>query len=71
MSTSTNTTSLEGSTVALIAAAVSLAVHGQHRIVSIHESSKENTLQLEVPVFILNPWSMEGRSQHFGSHKVR
>ena len=55
------------SITALIAAAVSLALEKPHRIVSVQESS----LQLDVPVFVLNPWSMEGRFQHFGSHKVR
>jgi hypothetical protein len=56
-----------GPVIALIAAAVALVLEKPHRIVSIQESS----LQLDVPVFVLNPWSMEGRFQHFGSHKVR
>ena len=58
---------LAGEIVAAIAAAVALALKKPHRIVSV----KESTLNVEAPVFILNPWSMEGRFQHFGSHKVR
>lgn len=54
-------------TTALIAAAVAMAIQKPHKIVSIQESQ----LELDVPLYILNPWSMEGRFQHFSSHKIR
>ncbi len=72
MSDKNNVNQIKGPIVALIAAAVSLALQKPHRIVSIEgSSSKENSFQVDAPIFVLNPWSMEGRFQHFGSHKVR
>lgn len=56
-----------GEILAAIAAAVAITLKRPHKIVSVEEAS----LQLEVPMFVLNPWSMEGRFHHFGSHKVR
>jgi hypothetical protein len=59
--------SVDSEIVAAIAVAVALMVRKSHRVLSVQESS----IQLDAPVFVLNPWSMEGRFQHFGSHKVR
>lgn len=58
---------IEGEILAAIAAAVALSLKRPHKILSV----EERPLQLEVPMFVLNPWSMEGRFHHFGSHKVR
>ncbi len=58
---------IDGEILAVIAAAVTLSLKRPHKILSVEETS----LQLEVPMFVLNPWSMEGRFHHFGSHKVR
>lgn len=57
----------EEETLALVAAAVALAVKRPHRVVAVQETSP----RIEAPHFVINPWSMEGRFQHFGSHKVR
>lgn len=58
---------VDGDVLAMIAIAISLAVRKPHTIVSIQPESAK----LEPPLYVLNPWSMEGRFQHFGSHKVR
>lgn len=58
---------IEGEILAAIAAAVAITLQKPHKILSVEESPQ----QLEAPMYVLNPWSMEGRFQHFGSHKVR
>jgi Na+-transporting methylmalonyl-CoA/oxaloacetate decarboxylase gamma subunit len=48
---------------AVIAAAVAVAIDRPHRVLEIHPA--------EAPVAFLNAWAIEGRFQHFSSHKVR
>ncbi|MCG3205041.1 MAG: hypothetical protein KCHDKBKB_01758 [Elusimicrobia bacterium] len=60
-------TAIEGEVLAAIAAAVAISLKRPHKILTVEETS----LQLEAPMYVLNPWSMEGRFHHFGSHKVR
>ena len=54
-------------TLALVAAAVAVTIEGPHHLLSVQ--------QLLVPqdttLYILNPWSMEGRFEIFRSHHLR
>lgn len=54
---------LEGELLALIAAAVAVVIGRPHRVLSIEKA---------VPVVTwVNAWAIEGRFQHYSSHKVR
>jgi hypothetical protein len=54
---------LEGETLALIAAAVAVVLGRPHRVLNVQKS---------VPtVTWVNAWAIEGRFQHYSSHKVR
>ncbi len=53
--------------VAVIAAAVGSVINGSHRIVSIRPV---DTGGVSGELY-LQAWSMEGRRQHFASHKIR
>jgi hypothetical protein len=54
---------LDGETLALIAAAVSAVLGRPHRVVGIQKTP--------ATVAWVNAWAMEGRFQHYSSHKVR
>ncbi len=54
---------IDRETLALIAAAVSVVLGRPYRVVDIQKTS--------VAVAWVNAWAMEGRSQHYSSHKVR
>ena len=62
-----NNPPIKGEILAAIAVAVAMTLKRPHKILSL----EENSLKLEAPLYVLNPWSMEGRFHHFGSHKVR
>lgn len=53
--------------LAVIAAAVAVAVEGPHQILS----AQAVVQPLDTPMFVVNPWSMEGRFQIFRSRQVR
>ena len=53
--------------MAVIAAAVALVLDTPHRILAVqHLAIPQDTV-----LYVLNPWSMEGRFQIFRSHRVR
>lgn len=54
---------VDGETLALIAAAVSVVLGRAHRVLDVQKAS--------VSVAWVNAWAMEGRFQHYSSHKVR
>jgi hypothetical protein len=61
---------IDGEIAATIAAAVAMVIDGPHRIVGVEPVAK--------PAFgpwplgaVLNTWAMEGRVQHFSSHRLR
>jgi hypothetical protein len=49
--------------LAVIAAAIAVGLDGPHRILSVQ--------QADLPAPDVNVWALEGRLQHFLSHKVR
>lgn len=53
--------------LALIGTAIALTLEKPHKILSVQELN----MHPETPLYILNPWSMEGRFQLFSSHRVR
>lgn len=53
--------------LAVIAAAVYLAIEDSHRIVSIRSVADGRVIEN----LYLQAWSVEGRRQHFASHKIR
>lgn len=53
--------------LAVIAAAVYLAIENSHRIVSIRPVADGKVIEN----LYLQAWSIEGRRQHFASHKIR
>jgi hypothetical protein len=59
--------SIAPETLALIGAAVALALHKPAKILSATPAA----ITLDTELFILNPWSMQGRFQHFRSHSTR
>lgn len=52
-----------GELFALIAAAVAAVLDRPHRVLGVRKASQ--------PVVWVNAWAMEGRFQHYSSHKVR
>jgi len=54
---------LDGETLALIAAAVSAVLGRPHRVLGVEKTP--------VTVAWVNAWAIEGRFQHYSSHKVR
>ncbi len=54
---------IEGEVVALIAAAVAVVLGQPHRLVEVHRAAPT--------VAWVNAWAIEGRFQHYSSHKVR
>lgn len=54
---------VEGEILALIAAAVAVVVGRPHRVVDVRPA--------DLPVSWVNAWAIEGRFQHYSSHKVR
>jgi hypothetical protein len=55
---------VEGELLALIAAAVAVVVGRPHRVLDVRSSTPP-------AVMWVNAWTMEGRFQHYSSHKVR
>ncbi len=53
--------------LAVIAAAVDSVISERHRIVSIRPAGESET----AGKLYLQAWSVEGRRQHFESHKIR
>lgn len=53
--------------LAVIASAVYLAIENSHRIVSIRPVADGKVIES----LYLQAWSIEGRRQHFASHKIR
>ena len=53
--------------MAVIAAAVALVLDKPHRILAVQQL----TIPQDTVLYVLNPWSMEGRFQIFRSHRVR
>jgi hypothetical protein len=54
---------VEGEVLALIAAAVAVVLGRPHRVLEVRKAS--------LPVSWVNAWAIEGRFQHYSSHKVR
>ena len=55
--------SVEGETLALIAAAVAVVLGRPHRVLDVKPAG--------LPVSWVNAWAIEGRFQHYSSHNVR
>lgn len=59
--------SVDSEVLAAIGAAVALALQKPHRILSVQQL----VIPQDATLFVLNPWSMEGRFQIFRSHQIR
>jgi len=56
--------------VATIAAAVAMVIDQPHRILAVHQD-QQPVAGPWASGAVLNPWAVEGRVQHFATHKVR
>ena len=64
------TGALDGEIAAAIAAAVAMVLDGPHRIVSVTPAASSAFGPVPLGA-ALNTWALEGRVQHFSSHRLR